>query len=430
MICPVGPYAGPYDQNEKLKLNIQLPLSDLDYRGYSEFIHDDTVDCSKFHIGANYFELNDLEKIDSLELKEIKSEKDEEDDEDDSDSDENLVYTCIKQKCEIPCLCHLCASRAHQCSEHLVKHPDLFDEEEDALCIRTSHENCNNEEFFETSYVNKYSGIPIQCQHCQRDLLHHKCFHLNFHNSCKFCKQNWYKLFPESSLEFQEKKKKEENYFRTVCPYCDKKFCEPYFAKKHIEFSHTGQTPFNCESCAVSFQSKQALEYHVKKQHTQLTRKEKCPVCQKTFLSKVSLENHIRYVHAEKRKYECDECKTKFKQKKSLRDHNLNVHGINQFKEEYHNNKETNKFKCSQCGRSYLRKKDLNYHVKNTHQSEDVDKSFTCDICETSFKQKKFLNMHVKRKHGQEETHACPKCGKLFNRKDNMEKHLYRHKFD
>ena len=65
-ICPVGPYAGPYDQNEKLKLNIQLPLSDLDYTAYSEFIHDDTVDCSEFLIGANYLELNDLEKIDSL----------------------------------------------------------------------------------------------------------------------------------------------------------------------------------------------------------------------------------------------------------------------------------------------------------------------------------------------------------------------------
>ena len=117
MTCPVGPYAGPYDQNEKLKLNIQLPLSDLDYKAYSEFIHNDTVACAKFLIGAKYLQLDDLEKIDCFEIKERNSEidKEEEEEEEESDSDENLVYTCIKQKCEIPCLCHLCAAGTPQC---------------------------------------------------------------------------------------------------------------------------------------------------------------------------------------------------------------------------------------------------------------------------------------------------------------------------
>ena len=32
--CPVGCYAGPYDQNEKLKLSVQLPMSKLDYKSY------------------------------------------------------------------------------------------------------------------------------------------------------------------------------------------------------------------------------------------------------------------------------------------------------------------------------------------------------------------------------------------------------------
>ena len=37
---PVGPYVGPYDQNEKLELNLQLPDSDLDFSRYTEFQHD------------------------------------------------------------------------------------------------------------------------------------------------------------------------------------------------------------------------------------------------------------------------------------------------------------------------------------------------------------------------------------------------------
>ena len=98
----------------------------------------------------------------------------------------------------------------------MVKHPTQFDEINDAICIHGSQESCTNEEFFEKSYVNKYSCIPIQCPQCQQDVLHHKSYHLNFHNSCKFCKQNWYKLYPKSALEFEKKKKKEEDIFRTV----------------------------------------------------------------------------------------------------------------------------------------------------------------------------------------------------------------------
>ena len=431
-MCPVGPYAGPYDQNENLELSVQLPKSDLDYRGYSEFIHDETVDCTEFLIGTKYSNLDDLKKIDCFEIKRmgIEMDKDDEGEDEIESDDDKLEYTCVMQKCKIPCLCQLCATGSTQCSEHLIKHPRQFDEKNDSICIRGSQVSCRNEEFFKNSYINKYSGIPIQCQQCQKDLLHHKSYHLNFHNSCKFCKQNWYKLFPKSSMEFEEKKKKEEDYFRTVCPFCDKKFCEPYFAKKHIEFSHGDQPPFRCNSCGLGLQSKQALEYHNLKQHTKSTPKEKCPHCSKLFLSKTSLANHIRYVHTEKRKYSCEDCDSKFKQKKSLRDHNLNVHGINQFTEKYHNTEEYKRFECTQCNRSYQRKKDLNYHIRNIHESVDGEDSFRCEICNVSFKEKKSLNFHVRWKHGQKESHVCPKCGKKFNRKDTMKKHVIRHQFD
>ena len=137
----------------------------------------------------------------------------------------------------------------------------------------------------------------------------------------------------------------------------------------------------------------------------------------------------MKYGHADRRKYFCDDCDLKFKQKKSLRDHNLNVHGINQFKEKYHNPEETKIFECSHCTRSYKRKKDLNHHIRNVHESMGGDLNFSGDVCKSSFKQKKILKFHVKQKHGQGES-LCPKCGKLFDRKDIMKKHLYRHNFD
>ena len=36
---PVGPYVGPYDQNESLDLSLQLPNSTLNHEKYSEFVH-------------------------------------------------------------------------------------------------------------------------------------------------------------------------------------------------------------------------------------------------------------------------------------------------------------------------------------------------------------------------------------------------------
>ena len=66
--CPVGQYAGPYDQNEMLPLSIQLPGTDLNFDKYTIFSHPDDVQCSQFIITQSYESLNDLSKIKSLEV--------------------------------------------------------------------------------------------------------------------------------------------------------------------------------------------------------------------------------------------------------------------------------------------------------------------------------------------------------------------------
>ena len=83
----------------------------------------------------------------------------------------------------------------------------------------------------------------------------------------KFCIQNWYKLRAKNSKEFHENREMEEHYHNSVCPYCNKKFCEPYFAKKHIEFEH-GNSPFVCEICGKGFHSDQGLKYHRNVSHS------------------------------------------------------------------------------------------------------------------------------------------------------------------
>ena len=74
------------------------------------------------------------------------------------------------------------------------------------------------------------------------------------------------KATSEKEVRFLEKD--ESEYFKTVCPYCDKRFCQPYFAKKHIKFEHE-QAPFKCDVCEKTFHSEKAKSYH-EKTNTQL----------------------------------------------------------------------------------------------------------------------------------------------------------------
>ena len=70
----------------------------------------------------------------------------------------------------------------------------------------------------------------------------------------------------------------------------------------------------------------------------------------KAFKSVVSLRNHEKYVHTDAIKHSCKSCDSKFTQKKNLRSHYLHVHGVNQFRKEYHQLKKMEKYLCEEFG--------------------------------------------------------------------------------
>ena len=430
-MCPVGKYAGPYDLNEKLDLNILLPNSNLNYSSYSEFVHPENVSCGKFNVGKNYEKLNDLDKIDALSalVSDNDSSDDQESDEDEEDTNsEKVYYTCLKKKCRIPCPCAPCCTGEKQCTEHKIKHLQLFDEKERSIVIRSSEDFCRDNSFFDTNFIIKYSGIPLSCLRCQKDLLHHKMYHLSFHDDCKFCKQNWYKLFATDKEDLHKREKKEKYHYRSVCPHCDKQFCEPASAKKHIELKHN-PSPFSCKPCNKMFQSKQAKEYHNNIKHSTTKASEKCDICDKDFASKTSLQNHKMYVHTDERKFKCKSCDQKFKQKKSLKNHYLQVHRINQFKEVYHEPESEQRYPCGQCESVYKQKKNLNQHLRQKHNQDLVNTVLICDKCPSKFTQKKSLIAHIKCQHGEpSEEFKCTHCGKVYNQKKNLNRHMLIHR--
>lgn len=420
-ISPVGQYEGPYDQDPGVPLFAQLPKSTLNYKKYTEFIHPDEIHCKIFKTKDKHEKIGDLQRIDALEIF------------DDSDrvfkemeNDENVFYTCKKKCCVIPCPCKLCTVDKSQCSNHHIKHIELFDETGDVISVRSTERSCTDENFFRYSYVLKYPGIPRNCSSCTKDLLHHRSYHLKFHWRCKFCKLYQYKLYPKSSKELKERELKEKAWYNSVCPYCDKKFSEPYQRKRHVEREHMN-AKIKCDECPKLFQCQQSLNYHKLTKHASDTAMSyRCEICQKTFVAKVTLDNHIKYKHTEVRKFECSKCDSRFKQRKNLNAHLLFAHGTNPRKEDYWQDKARAFFKCDTCGTEFARKADLKKHFQLQHTKQEL---FSCDQCRNKYKYEKNLVQHKLEKHGKPVSKfECSDCGKSFSHKRTMEKHQLLHK--
>ena len=167
----------------------------------------------------------------------------------------------------IPCPCVACCSDRGQCPDHHISHPDLFDETDHLFSVRSTELSCTEKDFFNYSYVLKYSGISKTCFQCKLDLLDHKSYHLKFHWTCKFCKFYQYKLYPKSIKALHEREIQEQKWYKAVCPYCDKKFIEQYQKKKHVEKEHKDKK-LKCFECEESFQCQQSLDYHKLSNHT------------------------------------------------------------------------------------------------------------------------------------------------------------------
>ena len=391
---PVGKYMGPYDQNRNLKLNIQLPDSDLDFESYTEFIHDGD-ECFVFALKA-YKRSDDLEKIDAYQI--VAKTEDLEDSDADSDDNENEVkmYSCQFGNCKIPCPCPQCHLDSPQCAEHRLKHQSLFDENKDSISIKSSDYFCEDKTFFKNSSILKFSGIPLSCKKCKQDLLYHDCYHFEYHEKCRFCKQSWFKYKAKTEEELKDLEKQEREYFKRVCPYCDKQFITASHVKKHIDYEHN-QVKFKCGTCNRTFNSKKAKTYHEKVEHSPTESFVQCEVCKKNFGSEVNLKSHLKYVHSEERKESCPHCDASFKQKKNLRAHLANIHDIDQMTEKYCETYKKSLFKCKECDVEFMYEKNLKAHIKTKHGDKAI--VYKCELCPSKYSNKRTLVAHVKMKH-------------------------------
>lgn len=117
------------------------------------------------------------------------------------------------------------------------------------------------------------------------------------------------------------------------CTLCAKLFARPYNLKKHMVL-HSGETPFSCNECDLSFPSEFYLNKHIAT----------------NFKSLCGVKAHMS-LHSGEMPYECNDCGKHFRLKVTLKEHMVTHTGIKEFK-------------CEQCAVTYNRKIPFNKSYK------------------------------------------------------------------
>ena len=166
-----------------------------------------------------------------------------------------------------------------------------------------------------------------------------------------------------------------------------------------------GQRVYECTICHWKFKIRQHLTRHMLS-HTDEKRFE-CEVCGKTFNRKSNMKNH-RKIHAG---YTCEKCNQHFTSLKDYRAH----------EEEDKCPKLSEPQSALVPVNSDAQKDTAIVPKKITKSADSKGQIFRCNICNTMYGYQAGLKRHMRQKHSQgtvavKPKHACPICGKVFER--------------
>uniref|UniRef100_A0A1B0DFF7 C2H2-type domain-containing protein n=1 Tax=Phlebotomus papatasi TaxID=29031 RepID=A0A1B0DFF7_PHLPP len=215
--------------------------------------------------------------------------------------------------------------------------------------------------------------------------------------------------FEITQIGDQPKKKKR----KIRCQICWKSFENKGSLRAH-SIVHRGEENFHCYFCSKAFSRKTSLRQHL------IIHVEKHPVvcskCNKPYKNSKCLKQHMAR-HLSKR-HICNTCGMRFIFVTELNSHILKVHKEKDFQELFKQEV------CKFCGKKFYKKYDYDAH-QSVHSNE---RPFECSVCFSKFKAKSYLRIHFKNKHSDTKPIiSCNVCGKIFNRKADMDFHKIIH---
>lgn len=190
------------------------------------------------------------------------------------------------------------------------------------------------------------------------------------------------------------------------CFVCHKKY---RFLKLHMRV-HTGERPYKCTYCPVTFSQSNALLIHIRTQHK--VKPFACSTCDQRFDKQIELLQHLNIVHGEDNP-KLEPLSKMFMIKKdtlpkdiqngdknSIESSTEKVMTKNSSQLDLGNSKERNKseYQCTHCTIKFSDIGVLLSHMISFHKV----KPFSCKICDAKFVIQLDLVQHMKENHGQE----------------------------
>ncbi|XP_067931832.1 zinc finger protein 341-like isoform X2 [Watersipora subatra] len=211
-----------------------------------------------------------------------------------------------------------------------------------------------------------------------------------------------------------------------VCPYCPNthtRFDTYYQLKTHL-VTHKTEQLYKCvlRGCDKTFGELDEFLEHTKEHESRGEMIYHCHVCMRQFATIDELGTH-QYTHSidpqtgcsdnrrkkSEWKWRCVECGNCYASTEAL---------------EHHVATTSHSHPCPQCSKVYPSPRLLRRHLMS-HRPEE-EREFTCDICNKAMKSEYYLKAH-RRIHTGELPYACELCGKRFNRKDKVNRHMLTH---
>lgn len=113
-------------------------------------------------------------------------------------------------------------------------------------------------------------------------------------NICHICGKTYKRV---SDLNAHQKSHFDSTAAKYKCPFgCNKTFSKQTFYQDHLN-THTGEEPYECQSCEMKFKSRYERNSHFKL--CAGLQKIECEICQQSFSHRASLYNHKVAKHSD-----------------------------------------------------------------------------------------------------------------------------------